>query len=188
MKKLFEIKNRKIILLIAAVILVLLGFYLINVRSSSNTLTNPEGWKNYVSTEGNFTISMPLDVSKTSSPSATESMITYNAFDSKKNLYLAQVHIYPYMINTSLSALIADKDLLRKQKPDWALVTENNGKFKEFQTYDLLLKRGNEYIKYRIFEIYNYQYIIGMLSANNNFSQFEKFANSFKLIESNLTP
>ncbi|MDO8658358.1 MAG: hypothetical protein Q7K55_06455 [Candidatus Levybacteria bacterium] len=196
MKKLFRRKNIKFILLIV-VILIAISFYLPNLKNTPSMPIDSENWQPYRSTKGNFIISMPSGVTETSTSSAiaqvgdsgtTEQLINYNSIDSEKNVYLASVEIYPYMLNTSSSALITDADVLKKQKSNWTTIAENTSKLKGYQTYDLLFKQGDQYLKYRFFSIYKYQYLIGMASTNKNFPLFEKFANSFELIDKNLGP
>ncbi len=196
MKKLFGKKLIKFILLIV-IVLIGIGFYLSNFKNTSNISTGSENWQPYRSTKGNFIISMPSGVTETSTSSAvaqvgdsgtTEQLINYNSTDSEKNVYIASVEIYPYMLNTSSPALIKDADVLKKQKSNWTTIAENTSKLKEYQTYDLLFKQGDRYLKYRFFSVYNYQYLIGMFSADKSFPLFEKFANSFELIDENLGP
>lgn len=196
MRRLFGRKSIKLILLII-VILIAIGFYFPNSRNTFNAQTGSENWQPYRSTKGNFIISMPSGVTEASTSSAvaqvgdsgtTEQLINYNSTDSEKNVYIASVEIYPYMLNTSSSSIITDANILKKQKSNWATIAENTSKLKGYQTYDLLFKQGDQYLKYRFFSIYNYQYLIGMFSTNKNFPLFERFANSFELIDGNLGP
>ncbi|MGA2911452.1 MAG: hypothetical protein ABSE17_02315 [Candidatus Levyibacteriota bacterium] len=150
-------------------------------------------WQTYTSNEGNFRISFPTasrnmwssDISLSATQKKHE--ITIDTFDAKGDQYSVQLDIYPYNLSGSQEELNSIKSHIEQALAGFTVISDKDSTFKGYRSFDLLLKKQNNFIKYRDFVVNNYAYIIISSSTNSDFPKFEDFANSFQLINTNPT-
>jgi hypothetical protein len=164
------------------------------VSSSANV------WKYFSSTEGNFKIKFPNGAPKKITdeyhPTLSASYLKYRLLqyfenDVNGDLYWVEVNAYPenYGLINSYNSLSnyenSIKENLKNSSDSASLISSNQDTFKGNPSINLVFKSKNYYYKYRIFAIGEYAYGIVSVSTNRDFPQFEKFANSFEILNSN---
>lgn len=156
-----------------------------------NTYLESSDWKEYNSTSGNFRILFPTFPKQDSqSISATENYpamtyVTYTSILEDGTTYVVGSVEYPNSVDVSdpknnLDGVVNGAIVAVSGK----LISSNFSTFNGVSSVDYLIKAEGAYLKYRSFLIGHSLYTLGIASETNNFPYFDKFANSFQLINS----
>lgn len=196
----FFLINPILILLIATGIIIFILSFVIKPASvstsSSNSSTNSKTWQFYTSPEGNFKILFPSGNPKittdkyysiSSNPDLKYRLLQYDEFDTNGDEYWVEVGVYPKAFNArsdygSLNVLKGSIEENLKNFDNAALVNSKQSLFMGAPSIDLQLKSKDLNYKYRIFILGDYSYKIASSSTDDKFSLFDKFANSFSVI------
>lgn len=185
-------KKYIVVVLISFVILLSgLGIYLgkkTSLNSTSKSASN-ESWFQFTSEAGNYKILFP-------EPNPQKTSDVYNPIEGikgqrhaivycdKSGIYCIEVGIYPssYNLRGNIYNLNLYKNIIFKNFENPKLISSSSGEFLENPYIDFVFTSSNYFHKYRVFAIEDNSYALSMSSTDSKFDSFNKFVNSFSVI------
>ncbi len=186
-----KIKYITVILILATVLLVGLGIYLDKKTSlNSPTKTVPsESWFQFTSEVGNYKILFPEpNPQKTSDIYIPIENIKGSrhaiVYCDKSEIYCIEAGIYPsfYNLRGDINNLNLYKNIILQNFENPKLINSSSDKFLGNPYIDFVFTSSNQFYKYRIFAIEDNTYALSMSSTDSKFNSFNKFVNSFSVI------
>jgi hypothetical protein len=186
-----KIKYIAVILILATALLVSLGIYL-NSKTGLNSpvkTTSIESWYPFKSEVGNFKTYFPEP-----NPQKTSDVyFPLEGFNGQRHAivycvrngaYCIEVGIYPpaYNLRSDISSINTFENVTLQKFENPQPISTSSGEFLGNPYIDFAFTSANQFYKYRVFAIEDNSYAISLSSSNSNFDTFNKFVNSFSII------
>jgi len=192
-KNRFSIKKKYIAVILILATVLLLGFGIFSFKKTSlNSSTKTDilqSWYPFESNLGNFKILFP-------EPNPQKTADVYfplEGFNGQRHAlvycvkngdYCIEVGIYPpaYNLRSDISSINTFENVTLQKFENPQPISTSSGEFLGNPYIDFAFTSANQFYKYRVFAIEDNSYAISLSSSDSNFDTFNKFVNSFSII------